>query len=83
MSKTIAIVLFACLSPLFFPWQLVLVITIIATWFFPWTAVMVGTIEDMLYAPSFTTHTGFLIGLAISLCMLGVRYVVKTRIMEA
>ena len=83
MSKKFLIVLCACLSPLFFPWQLVIALTIVATWFFPWSAVMVGTIEDMLYAPSFTTHSGFLIGLAISLCMLGVRYIVKTRIMEA
>ena len=81
MSKKVALGIFACLSPLLFPWQLVLLITLIASWYFPWTAMMVGVIEDMLYAPDVLSHTGFFIGVGVSLIVLGVRYLFKTRIM--
>ena len=83
MTKKILLSVFACLTPLFFPWPLVLVITLAAAWFFPWVAIVVGTIEDFLYAPSPSFHYAFYAGIAVALMMYGVRYVVKTRIMQS
>ena len=83
MTKKILLSVFACLTPLFFPWPLVLVITLAAAWFFPWVAIVVGTIEDFLYAPSPSFHYAFYTGIAVALMMYGVRYVFKTRIMQS
>lgn len=83
MTKKILLSVFACLTPLFFPWPLVLLVTLIAAWYFPWIALVVGTIEDFLYAPSIAFHHGLYIGLTVAVLMYGVRYVVKTRIMQS
>lgn len=82
MSKRILLCIFACISPLFFPWQIVIVAALVASWYFPWIALVVGLIEDLLYAPTLNTHHALLVGMVLSLIMLGVRYLVKTRIMQ-
>lgn len=82
MSKRILLCIFACLSPLFFPWQIVVVAALVASWYFPWTALAVGLLEDLLYAPTLNTHHALLIGAVASLVMFGVQYLYKTRIMQ-
>ncbi len=83
MSKEIVLTLFACITPLFFPWPVVALAALVASWYFPWAALIVGAIEDILYAPAPEYHHAFFIGIVISLCMYGVRYFVKTRIMQS
>ena len=82
MSKRILLSIFACITPLFFPWQIVALVALVASWFFPWTALAVGLIEDVLYAPTYHDHHWLLIGAIVSLMMYGVQYFVKARIIQ-
>jgi hypothetical protein len=83
MSKEIVLSVFACIAPLFFPWPVVCVVALVASWYFPWVAIIVGSIEDILYAPTTGVHHAFILGIAVTIIMYGVRYFVKTRIMES
>ena len=83
MSRKILLSIFACISPLFFPWQIVGLVALVASWFFPWTALAVGLIEDVLYAPTYHDHHALFIGAVVTLCMYGVQYIVKTRIIQS
>lgn len=82
MSKEIALSVFACLAPLLFPWPIVCVIALVASWYVPFVAIIVGAVEDLLYAPAPEYHHAFFVGIAAAIIMYGVRYFVKTRIMQ-
>ena len=82
MSKKILLALCACITPLFFPWQVVAVVAVVASWFLPLTALAVGLIEDLLYAPTTSSHHALFFGAGVMLVMFGVRYFVRTRIMQ-
>ena len=73
--------LLALLSPLFFPWQVSLALSLPGSYVFPLTGLFVGLLADLLYAPS-VPSTGSLIGLLVTLAAYFVRIYVKRNIMD-
>jgi hypothetical protein len=80
-SARVVIIALALLSPFFFPTVITLALSLLAGLYLTPIPLFVGILRDLLYYPGFGLPYGTLWGLAISVSILFVRYVIKTRIL--
>ncbi|HWH06967.1 MAG TPA: hypothetical protein VNU47_00335 [Candidatus Paceibacterota bacterium] len=81
MSKVIVVVL-ALLAPFLFPWQLTLLLALIASYFVPGVALVVGALMEALYG-TFGIPYALILGVLGFIGALFVQRFVKARIMGA
>ena len=77
----IAVCITALVSPFFFPMVLAMTAAAIAGFYLPIMPLVVGLTIDLLYYPGTHLPIGVIYGAIISLAILFVRYIARTRIM--
>jgi hypothetical protein len=71
----------ALLSPFFFPFSISLILSVMAGFYLPVLPIIIGLTVDLLFYAGSSLPLGLVHGVIISLAILVVRYVVRTRIM--